>query len=68
MVNPGDLIVADQTGIVAVRIEFAAHILQQLELRRKSMSAYVAAVKRGEFSNDWVDRILEDSDCQPVDE
>jgi hypothetical protein len=30
------------------------------------MAAYLAGVKRGQFSNDWVDRILLEAGCPVV--
>jgi hypothetical protein len=32
-----------------------------LQAQRTSMAAYLAGVKRGHFSNDWVDRILQEA-------
>lgn len=60
VVNPGDVIVGDQNGVVVVPQGVAADLLGQLEIRRERETSYVAAVKRGEFSNAWVDRVLAD--------
>lgn len=61
VVNPGDLIVADGAGIVIVRHEIARELLERLEAQRANMASYLAGVKRGQFSNDWVDRILQEA-------
>ena len=60
VVNPGDVIVGDLNGVVVVPRNIAADLLQRLNERSAAEAAYVAAVGRGEFSNAWVDRILED--------
>jgi RraA family protein len=63
VVNPGDLVVADAAGIVIIPQEIARELLQRLNAQRASMAAYLAGVKRGQFSNDWVDRILQEAGC-----
>jgi len=63
VVNPGDLVVADQAGIVVVPREIAHELLERLKNHRASNAAYLAAVQRGEFSNSWVDRILTEGEC-----
>ena len=63
VVNPGDILVGDGNGVVVVRKDFAEDILQRLNAQRESLSRYVEGVKRGEFSNAWVDRILQDTCC-----
>ena len=63
VVNPGDVIVADGAGIVVIPQEIASDLLQRLREQKASMAAYLAGVKRGEFSNDWVDRILMEAGC-----
>jgi regulator of RNase E activity RraA len=61
VVNPGDVIVGDLNGVVVVPQEFAESLLAQLRERAAAESNYNEAVARGEFSNSWVDAILEDS-------
>jgi len=68
VVNAGDIICADITGIVVVRQDFAEDILQRLSDQRDGLAEYVSAVRRGEFSNDWVDRLLEETLCNIVDD
>lgn len=66
VVNPGDVIVADTSGIVVVRADFAEDLLERLDAQRDALASYVANVKRGVFSNEWVDRYLEQHGC-PVE-
>ena len=63
VVSPGDVVVADGAGIVVIPQEIACELLERLELQMGSMAAYLAGVKRGQFSNDWVDRILQEAGC-----
>jgi RraA family protein len=64
VVNPGDVIVADSSGIVAIPKENALAILASLEAARERQEKYTKAVKQGKFSNAWVDATLHDGGCQ----
>jgi regulator of RNase E activity RraA len=61
VVNPGDIIVGDLNGVVVVPRQFADELLQRLVERAAAESAYNDAVASGDFSNAWVDALLEDS-------
>ena len=63
VINPGDVIVADVSGIVAVPRESAEDILQQLDADKTRQQAYLEAVQRGEFSNAWADELLKQHNC-----
>jgi regulator of RNase E activity RraA len=58
VVTPGDVIVGDATGIVVVPREIAEELLTRLTTAASREKDYVAAVARGDFSNDWVDTAL----------
>jgi RraA family protein len=68
VVNPGDLICGDENGLVVVRKEFAGQLLDQLINQRAELEEYIGEVRRGLFSNEWADRILENHRCLVVDE
>lgn len=68
VVNPGDLICADENGVVVVRKEFAEEVLIKLKKQKQALEAYVADVKRGIFSNEWVDNMLAAHECPINDE
>jgi regulator of RNase E activity RraA len=61
VVHPGDLIVGDLNGIVVVPRQIARDLLDRLTAQKRNEADYTAAVARGEFSNAWVDRLLDDS-------
>lgn len=61
VVHPGDIVIGDADGVVVVPSEIAVALLERLRAHRESESEYIAAVARGDFSNAWVDRILDES-------
>jgi regulator of RNase E activity RraA len=61
VVHAGDIIVADIDGVVVVPQELARDILRRLDAQAGADAEYVAAVRRGEFSNAWVDAVLSDA-------
>jgi len=63
VVNPGDIVKADADGVAVVPRSFAPDILQRLMDNRAKLADYVAAVKRGDFSNAWVDAQLATDQC-----
>ena len=66
VVNPGDLIVGDSTGLVVVPQAIAEELLGRLKSHKESNASYFESVKKGNFSNAWVDNILTDLECPIV--
>jgi RraA family protein len=67
VVQPGDVIVADVDGVVVVPRTLAEEMLRRLDERKAADAEYTAAVARGEFSNAWVDNMLDESDVEHTD-
>ena len=67
VVKAGDIIVADHNGVVVVHKEFANDVIERLKAHKEGMAKYVEDVKRGIFSNDWVDAQLNSDNCVIVD-
>jgi RraA family protein len=63
VVNPGDVIIGDEAGVVVIPQEITLELLQRLKSHRANNTTYLEAVKRGEFSNEWVDRVLGEHNC-----
>ena len=61
VVHPGDVIVGDLNGVVVVPRELAPVLLERLAERTAAETTYTDAVARGDFSNGWVDALLEES-------
>jgi regulator of RNase E activity RraA len=67
VVRPGDVICGDANGVVVVPQEFLEELLTRLEHNRQTMHDYEQNVKRGNFSNEWVDETLTNLDCFRAD-
>jgi regulator of RNase E activity RraA len=67
VVHPGDIIAGDPNGVVVIPREMAPVLLERLCDQRAAEASYVAAVARGEFSNDWVDNLLIAAGCEVSD-
>lgn len=66
VVHPGDIIVGDAMGVVVVPREVAVELLERLEAYEVAMSAYLEGVRKGVFSNAWVDDVLTAAECLMV--
>jgi len=67
VVLPGDILCGDANGVVVVRREFAEELICQLDHKKESLQNYIENVKKGVFSNEWVDKILETHRCPKID-
>jgi regulator of RNase E activity RraA len=61
VVEPGDIIVGDAIGVVVIPQEIASDLLERLQASASGESNYAAAVAQGDFSNDWVDALLDEA-------
>ena len=61
VVHPGDIVMGDLNGVVIIPRQDADDVLERLRARAAAEAGYTAAVARGEFSNQWVDRLLAES-------
>jgi RraA family protein len=66
VVNPGDLILGDAMGVVVIPAGIAEELIHRLEAHHEANAAYFEAVRRGDFSNAWVDKILVELECPMV--
>lgn len=68
VVYPGDIMFGDSCGVVVIRQEIAGKLLERCRQKTAHEAKYVAAVQRGEFSNEWVWRGLNADDCEILDD
>lgn len=59
----GDIVVAGADGVVVVPFDVAEEVADRLEQKSAAEAEYVAAVHRGEFSNQWVEDMLVAHGC-----
>src|SRR5258708_2723399 len=64
VVSPGDIIVADTGGIVVIPQRHIEEVHTRLKQHKERTTTYLASVKKGEFSNAWVDRQLDNAFCR----
>ena len=67
VINPGDVIVGDDAGLVVVPKDIVQDVVDRLSAQREGNRAYLSSVRRGEFSNAWVDNLLEQHQCPIID-
>ena len=58
VVMPGDLIVGDSDGVLAIRPEIASELAQQVILIEKKEQLILAEIANGESDRSWVDETL----------
>jgi len=63
VVNPGDVIVADASGVVAAPQDIVGELIRRLKTHEAGSREYLEAVQRGDFSNQWVDDLLAEHNC-----
>lgn len=63
-VMPGDIVMADPDGVVVIPRDAAEEVLERAERKMAAEQDYVREVRRGNFSNDWVDSLLDIEGCQ----
>jgi regulator of RNase E activity RraA len=63
VVNPGDIIVGDADGVVAVPQEHAAEILTLAKAQLAKETATLKAIAGGKADRRWVDELLRQRGC-----
>jgi RraA family protein len=66
MVEPGDLVLGDKDGIVAVPFDAMGMILAATEKKRAAERVQAAAIEDGSYDNAWVDATLRRLGCEGI--
>jgi len=67
VINPGDVIIGDEAGLVVVPRDIVQVVVDRLSSQQDANRKYLSSVRRGEFSNAWVDNLLELHECPIID-
>ena len=64
VVNPGDIMVGDEDGVVAVGVDIAAIVLKAAKAKAKDEDATLDAIRKGKkVDRSWVDKALRAKGC-----
>jgi len=63
VVMPGDIIVGDADGVVAVPVDMAPLVLKAALAKAKEEDGVLAGIRKGKVDRSWVDRALRDKGC-----
>lgn len=64
VVRPGDLVVGDADGVLAIAPEDAERVIAAAEAQHKKEQASLAAIAAGTWDRKWVDEALRARDCE----
>ena len=63
VVSPGDIIIAEGCGVVVLPRTCIEELHAELLRHNERAATYLEKVRRGEFSNAWVDQLLDNARC-----
>ena len=63
VVNPGDIIVGDEDGLLALPQDIAADVIRLAKLQAAKEAAVLKAIKKGTLDRAWVDQTLRQKGC-----
>lgn len=64
VVNPGDIIVGDEDGLVVVPLEKASQILEAAKNHQKMEEKIMETIENGTIDRSWVNRTLQEKGCE----
>lgn len=66
-VNPGDLIVGDEDGLIVVPAEEAAEILNKVKTQSQKEKEIFQSIEEGTVDRSWMDIALKEKGCEIYD-
>ena len=63
VVCPGDIVVGDEDGVVAVPVDIAVEVLKAARAKAKEEDGVLAAIRKGKADRAWVDATLKAKGC-----
>lgn len=67
IVNPGDIILGDDDGVVVVPQALASTVIEKTRAIIAKEEKMVADIKAGKLIPEWVDRVLKEKGCEIID-
>ena len=66
IIQPGDLIVGDDDGIVCVPFDQTEEVYRAANAKQQGEAKTMAAIKAGTVDRSWVERALKDAGCEGI--
>lgn len=67
VINPGDILVGDQDGVVVICPEDAAEILAKTKATQAKEAGIFQAIENGAWDRAWVDKTLQEKGCEIIE-
>jgi regulator of RNase E activity RraA len=67
LVNPGDIIVGDDDGVVVVPQQDAQRVLENLKVIAAKEQSLLAGIRAGQLIPDWVEPLLREKGCEFIE-
>lgn len=67
VIHPGDILVGDEDGLVAIRPSDAQPVLDKTRLKQAAEAEKMAAIRAGRADVSWIDRELAARGCEVID-
>lgn len=67
VISPGDFVIADLSGVVVLPQSCIEELHLRLRSQKERMTTYLEKVRKGIFSNAWVDQMLNNARC-PIED
>lgn len=67
-ISPGDIIVADDDGVIAIPKDDAPTVLANAKKVQEKEKAVIESIYKGEWDRTWVDQTLQDKGCEIIEE